>query len=382
MTLRRGTGEGSVYRRESTGAWHGTVDLGRGPDGRRQRKTVTGKTKRQVLAKLAEVQSRQAAGAPPTDDRQTTASYLTYWLDNVLAGTVKDSTETSYRWIVGKYLVPSLGAIPLAKLAPSDVQSMMRRLERQGLSGRTRQYARAILRRALGHAVKEERVRRNVAALVDSPKGAGTKLDDALTAEEAKLVLDAARGDRLEAMAILALSLGLRRGELLGLRWRDVDLDAGTLTISQTVSRISGRGLVVSTPKTDNAARTIPLVSRARTALEDHRRRQADEHRIAGSEWIDSGHVFTTPTGTVLDPANAYHWWRRLTERSGVGGRRLHASRHTCATLLLDQGVPLEVVSAVLGHAGLAITADIYARPTMDAKRRGLAAIANALGEN
>lgn len=382
MTERRGTGEGSVFRRATTGTWHGSIDLGRDTMGKRQRKTVTGKTKREVLQKLGEVRTRHAAGLPLSDDRQTTGSYLTYWSTTVLPGTVKEATEASYRWVIERYIVPNVGTVPLAKLAPSHVQAMMRTLDVKGLSPRTRQYARAVLRRALGHAVREGRVPRNVAELVDSPKGAGTKLDDALTADEARSVLKAAKGDRLEAFAVLALSLGLRRGELVGLRWEDVDFKAGELTVSRTVGRVSGRGLVVSTPKTSAGIRTIPLIGRCGPALREHRRRQSEERLAIGAEWVDTGHVFTTPVGTVIDPGNVYHWWRRLTERTGIGARRLHATRHTCATLLLDQGVPLEVVSAVLGHAGLAITADIYARPTMDAKRRGLIVIASSLGAN
>ncbi|MDQ6613446.1 MAG: N-terminal phage integrase SAM-like domain-containing protein [Actinomycetota bacterium] len=138
MAQRRGAGEGSVYR-QADGGWIAAIELGRGATGKRIRKTAKARTKREVLLKVEAIKARHAAGLPVTDDKRTTAEYLTHWLDNVLPGTVKDSSEASYRWVVGKYIVPHIGAIPLAKLSPIHVQAMMRALETQGLSPRTRQ---------------------------------------------------------------------------------------------------------------------------------------------------------------------------------------------------------------------------------------------------
>ena len=147
--------------------------------------------------------------------------------------------------------------------------------------------------------------------------------------------------------------------------------------MSSSTSRPQTRYLA---PKTAAGARTIPLAGQCAPALRSHKRRQDEERNAVGDRWTDSGHIFVAENGTPLDPANAYHWWQKTTEKAGIGKRRLHASRHTAATLMLDQGVPLEVVSAILGHAGLAITADVYARPTVDAKRRSLDVLADALG--
>jgi integrase len=191
-------------------------------------------------------------------------------------------------------------------------------------------------------------------------------------------VLEAAKGDRLEAMAHLLLGLGLRRGEVLALKWDGVDLEGRELKVEGTITRAGGQ-VFHSTPKTASGARTIPLVGDLPAVLTARRKRQAAERLAAGALWHDDGWVFTTEIGTAIDPSNALHWWYRLTERAGIGRRRMHAARHTTATLMLDRGVPLELVSKVLGHKGLAITADVYARPTADAQRRALETMADAL---
>jgi integrase len=374
MAKARGKGEGSIYRR-GDGRWVAQIVAGRMPNGRQRYRRAVRSSQREALAAMRDL--HRQAEARVTPDRQTVASYLDWWTTTVLPGTVKPSTVENYRHIIDAYVVPHVGNVRLSRLSTQDVTAMLRALEVAGRSARTRQYTRAVLRRALRWAEQNGLVMRNVAALVDGPRKVGTKLDDALTAAEAETVIAAARGDRLEALAVVALGLGLRKGEALALRWADVDLDAETLTVRGTLKRRKGSGLYVDTPKTADAARTVPLVAGTLEALRDHRKHQAAE-RLAARLWVDSGHVFTDTIGGPLDGRNVLRWWHGLTETAGVGRRRFHASRHTAATLLLDRGVPLEVVSAVLGHAGLAITADTYARVSMQAKRRALALLEHA----
>jgi integrase len=374
MTRRRGTGEGSVYQR-ADGRWVAQVEAGLDRDGRRRRPRAVRRTKREALAALDELCRQVDQGVTP-ERTQSVGEFLEWWLATVVPDTVKPSTADAYADIVRLYVAPHVGRVKLAKLTPQHVKSMLRAMETDGLSPRTRQYARAVLRRALRWAEQHGLVPRNVAALVDGPRKTGTKLDDTLDAAGAHAVVGAAAGDRLEALAVVVLRLGLRKGEALALRWDDVDLDAVTLTVRGTLKRRRGGGLYVDTTKTDAGVRELPLVAGAAGALREHRRRQAAERLALGPLWTDTGHVFTTATGTPLDPRNVNRWWSGLCERAGVGHRRFHAARHTAATLLLDQGIPLEVVSAVLGHAGLAITADVYAKVGMDAKRRALATLA------
>lgn len=375
---RRGSGEGSVYQR-GDGRWVAQVDSGKFANGRRRYARAVRSDKKSALTSLRDLQRNVALGVQ-LDQTSTVDTYLDFWLENVLAGTVKTSTETDYAAVLRRWVRPHIGTVRLSKLTPEHVQKMMRALDRQGLSPRSRQYARAVLVRALKWAVTTGTLPRNPAQLVEGPRNAATKLDDAMTADEARAVLAAAAGDRLEALAVLVLRLGLRRGEALALRWEDVDFDARHLTINGTLKWEKGGRIYVDTPKTAESQRTIPLVSGTHDALSSHRKRQAADRLKAGPLWRDSDYVFTRPDGQPMVPNVATAWWRSLTERAGVGPRRFHASRHTAATLLLDQGVPLEVVSAILGHAGLSITADVYAKVTADSKRRALASLESVFG--
>jgi integrase len=243
---------------------------------------------------------------------------------------------------------------------------MMTALEGEGLSPRTVALARTVLRRALTVAERRGKVARNVAALTEPPAKSSTKLDDALDADEAAAVLRAARGDRLEALAVLVLATGLRQGEALRLQWSEVNLTAGTLRVIES--------------KTPSGVRTIALPDLVVAALKTHRRRQRDE-RMASEVWGDPNLVFATTVGTQLDRRNVLRWWHGLTTRAGVGRRRFHASRHSAASLMLNAGVPLEVVSATLGHAGLAVTSDVYARVGEALQRQAASVMDAVLGQ-
>ena len=376
---RRGRDEGSVYQRASDGRWVGSVHVGY-RDGKRIRKTVYGKTRTEAAAKLRAAQTAAAQGTLIHDERRTVEDYLTWWIDEVVPGTVKPTTEDGYRYMVNRYVVPAIGKVKLAKLSPLQVQEMLTGMERRGLSAATRRQTRAILRQALSQAERFELVRRNAAAQTEAPRGQVHRIDDALTQDQARALLDAAKGQPVEPLVVVALSLGLRRGEVLALRWENVDLDAGTLTVAATLTRRTGHGLVESSPKTARSRRTLPLPQTCIRALRDQRRAQAALKLAAGPIWQGDGHVFTTPIGTPIDPRNLTSEFHRLTEEAGLGARRFHALRHSAATLMLAQGVPLAVISDVLGHASYAITADVYARVGEELKSEAAAAMDVALG--
>jgi integrase len=365
MTRRRGRGEGSFYFDDAKELWVGVVDLPPDGTGRRRRKYVRAKKKQDVVTRVDAIKSDLAKGQVIPDERRTTADYLRWWYREVLPGSVKDSTAQGYIWILETYVIPAVGQHRLAKLTPDHVHAMLRAMEQRGLSPRTRRLTRTVLRRALTSA--------------EPPKVGSTKLDDALTLDQAKAVLEAAKDDRFAAMAEIVLALGLRKGEVLALRWADIDFEHGTLTVNGTMKSRRGGGWYVDAPKTKRSERVLPLVDRVRDALAGRRVIQDDERLRSGADWHDHGFVFTTRTGTPVNEWNAYRWWQRLTVRAGIGPRRFHASRHTTATLLHEQGVPLEVISALLGHASLAITADIYTDIGLRAKREAAERIGAAL---
>jgi len=372
-TKRRGWGEGSVYQRNTDGQWVGTVELGRDHRGRRRRRVVYGRTKREVLGKLDEARSDTRSGLEPIDQRLTTGRWLDVWLAEHCSG-LSAGSFTTYRHAVESYIRPEVGHIQLVKLTPAYVEKMGRELRGRGLSANTAKLAHRVLRAALSVAERHGVVHRNVAAIAAGPRRDDrAKTDDVLTGEDAEAVLQAAAKDRLGALATVLLTLGLRKGEALALRWDKVELDGPepSLTVATTLSRVTGKGLTLGPTKTTGSEGTIPLVEPALSALRQHRSRQATE-RLAAAVWVDSGIVFASPIGTWTDPRNALRSWHSWTQAAGLGKRRMHASRHTCATVMLANGAPLEVVSAVLRHSSIRITADTYARVAADAKRRAL----------
>jgi integrase len=357
-------GLGSVYLEASTGYWVAQVDLGI-VDGRRRRRKVRAKTRSEVLARMKHLADEPVARpvvAPPVN--MTTGQWLLFWADNILPGTVKESTLGQYRQVVHDWVAPYVGHVPLAGLRPEDVDAMVRSLARKGRAVNTQRLARTILRRSLTIAERYGHVARNVAALTDPPKGAAYHVDP-LTADEAAAVLAAAGGDRLEALAAMVLNLGLRQGEALDLQWANIDFDAAEIAVQGT--------------KTDASARVVPMPGSVAEALRRHRAAQRLE-RAAARYWQDPGLVFASPIGTRITKRGITGWWHNLTERAGVGRRRFHSSRHTAATLMLNAGVPLEVVSRILGHASYAITSDVYAKPGSAMLRQAADAMERVLG--
>lgn len=372
MTRRRGKGEGSVYFDERKALWVGVVDCGLDASGKRRRKYVRAKKKQEALAKMQKLRSEVEAGLPVPDKTRSTSDYLRWWCQEILPGSVKESTATDYEWVLEKYVIPAVGRRRLVDLRPEDVQAMLRAMEQRGLSPRTAQLTRAILRRALGTAERYGFVSRNVAALTDSPRVDNKRIEDALTADEASAVLKTVAGDRLEALAVVVLNLGLRKGEALALRWDDVAFDEETITVCGTLKNPKGGGWRIDTPKSRTSKRVLPLTPAVLHALQAHHERQVHEREATITEWTDHGFVFATRVGTPTSLRNAHRWWHGATQKAGIGARRFHAARHTTATLLHEQGVPLEVISAVLGHASLAITADVYTRIGEDVRRSAL----------
>ena len=354
---KRANGEGSIFKRKD-GTWSAELSY-RDDYGALKRRTVYGRTQADVRTKFRDARERIESGAPVRDASLTVASWLEDWITKSLAASDrKQATKDLYATIARTHLVPTVGTIPLGRLRPSDVEALIVAKRDAGLSASTVRTIYTVLRAALDIASRDGLLRSNPAAAVRRP---GVERRDAphLTVEQAHVLLDAVRGDRLESLFRLMLATGLRRGEALALHWSDVDLDVGQLRVRWTLSRTS-QGLQLDEPKTDKSRRTVPLPRSAVETLRAHRGRQEDERRAAAGTWRDGGLVFTTEIGTPLEPRNVLRRFEQLAQRAGLLGVHLHTLRHSAASFLLAAGTHTKVVQEHLGHASYAITADIY----------------------
>lgn len=406
MARRRGNGQGSVFQRKD-GRWEASAYVF-ASDGTSRRVSRYAGTRAQAEEKLAGLLAQNAQWAPVTVDRTTTVGrYLSWWLDQVAAHRLRPTTLVTYRQYTDRYLIPGLGKHKLIGLSTGHVQQWLtslrsvcwcctqavdaRRPEHRQrccalgsccgsfLTAGTIAYLRAILSSALAHAVREDKLVRNVVAAVRLP-GPGRSPDSPLTAEEAGRVLAAAKAHRLHALFELALGCGLRRGELLGLRWTDIDFDRAVVTVQQSVQRRRDTGALVTLPTKSAAShRQVPTPATAEAALREHQQRQRGERERVGARWQESGLVFANTLGGPLDPGQVNRALVAISQKAGVRRVRVHTLRHSCATLLLEQNVDLLTISHILGHARLAITADVYAHVRLKIQRSAIDALGAAL---
>ncbi len=354
----RGKGEGSIYRRND-GYWVGQIDIGRHANGRRRYSRVVRKRRADVVTALDDLRAEVRDGVVP--DRESTVSdVFAFWLDDVTSGQVSEGTLEEYRKRI-KRLDPLIGHVKIARLTVPQCQAAGADLQRRYAPKTTRTTIET-LRAALGWAVTAGMMSRNPAEHVRLARAPKVTIDDALTADEARAVLAAAEGHPLEVMFWLALNYGLRIGEISGLDWGDVDLDGQTLTIRKSKTDAGVRTL----PLTDEAARRIKSVGPSTGPIWPPANGRKWRHQTIRNNY-----------STVLAAAGIKHLCRACgtDQRCSTSVRRFHMSRHTAATLLLEAGVALEVVSAILGHSSISVTADIYAKVRGDLKRRGLEAL-------
>jgi integrase len=303
-----------------------------------------------------------------------------------LPGTVAESTEDGYVDTVRLHLIPALGRKRLAKLTVADLDRLWKAKRDAGYSSNSVRIMRTVLRRALGQAVREGILSRNVASLSVAPR-VRAKEGRTLTVDQARQLLDAAAGYRFEAAVVLALAYGMRRGEVLGLHWSALDWKAGTLRVTHSVRRVKERDessdrrtrVVVTELKTPKSRRILALTPELVARFRQHRIQQAEAQMAAGARWQDYGLIFASEVGTPMDPDNFSHSFARLCQRAGLGHWHPHELRHSGASLMLAQGTPLHVVSEVLGHASIAVTKDVYGHLLEGDKRAAAESMSRAL---
>lgn len=352
-TKRRGHGEGSIKQR-ADGLWEARISL---PDGKRR--SFYGKTRKEAQDKLRAALRDLDAGLDLSAGRQTLAQYMTRWLADVAQPKVRASTYKSYESYVRLHIIPELGRYQLSQLTPQHVQTFLNGRTAVGLSPRSVQYVRAILRRALGQAQKWGLVNRNVAALVDPPRTVRHQIQP-LSPEQARAFIEHTHDDRLGPLFHVAIASGLRQGELFGLRWQDVDLTAGTLTVRHAMQRVDGK-LTFVEPKTPLSRRTVTLPASAVAALRMQHDRQTFERVLAGDRWQEWGLVFPSTVGTPLEPSNVIARLHRLLAEAGLPRQRFHDLRHCSASLLLAGGVAPRTIMGILGHSQISLTMNTYA---------------------
>jgi integrase len=368
MVKKRGSGEGSIYKRKD-GRWVGqyTVQTAEGPKYR----YVYGKIRQVVAEKLTKAMADRDGGLTFDAGKVKVEEYLDRWLSDSVRDTVRPGTFRDYEWLIRRHIKPTLGRVKLKSLTPVHARRLYREKLDSGLSSRTVNYIHVTLHKALKQAVNDGLIPRNVTDAVKAPRPIKKEVQS-FTPDQAHVFLEAARGDRLEALYVIAITTGLRQGELLGLRWTDIDLDSGKLAVRRVLvagSVGSKAGPAFDAPKNNKSRRTVKLVGPAVEALKRHKAAQNAERLKLGSLWKDHGLVFPNRVGKPMDHNNLYKrdFKKMLKKAELPNAFRFHDLRHTCATLLLLENVNPKIVQETLGHAMITQTMDTYSHvlPTM-----------------
>lgn len=375
MTARRRDGEGTLPRQRADGRWFSDI---RSTDefGVAKRTRVYGKTAKEVTSKAREVRQRLDQGMPPTDAKQTVGSYARSWVETTLENSErKPSTKQTLKILTTKHIVnTTLGAVRLDQLRPQRVEAWLVDRKQAGLSDASRAKLYNLLRSILDTAVRDGLLGRNPTLAIDRPT---VERNEAAYLDKAGIdaFIAATKGTRHGPLFEVMVMTGLRPGEAMALKWDDVNLDEHLLRIDGTITRIAGV-ITESTPKTKKSNRWLHIGPGLERVLTARKRQQAAERLQAGSVWQQTGYIFTTDAGLPLDHRNALRAVKTAAKAAGLPATiGLHSLRHSAATVMLENDVPLTTVSEVLGHGSATITAAIYAHVTPDGKKAALQAL-------
>jgi len=393
MVKARSNGEGSLYQRHDhvscpkvgpdderpehrcRGHWVGAVTLDSG-----KRAVFYGATKADVKASIKQAQARVDVGAPAKDAKALLSAVITLWIASTLeASDLKPSTKVTYATLLrSQVLTDDIASKPLADLKPSHVEQLAVRMRVKGCSPSTVRQTYTVLRSVLETAVRDELLASNPAARVKRPGVPRTEAHYLSIAEVASL-LEAVKDSRYAPLVRLLVATGLRRGEALALRWSDADLTNGLLRVRGTLSRVNGH-LVISEPKTERSRRDVPLSPATVALLRSVKASQGADRLKAASTWVETGLVFTTESGTAVDPRNALRAISTAAKALGMSGVGLYTLRYSFATHMLAAGVPLHTVSELLGHSSVAVTGDVYGHVATEGARSAVERLSAAMG--
>lgn len=375
---RRGNREGSTPVLRKDGRWQINVRYV-DSEGLWKRQTVYGKTAVEAREKAQDVRDRIKAQQPVKDQKVTVGVFAEAWIGSTLkASDRKATTKAMYATVTRKHVVASkLGAVTLDKLKASHIEAWIVELRERGLSQSTVRSAYTILRSILDAAVRDEAITKNPAVAIKRPK-VDAKEAAYLTKAQIDALMVEAQSTRYAELFDFLSNTGLRRGEALALKWSDVDFTKDEIRIRGTLARIDG-ALTVTEPKTGKSKRRLHINEKARQALKTVEVRQKRERLKAGSVWTQTGYVFTTQTGQPCDPRSALRAIQAAAKRAELPGVGLHTLRHSGATIMIENGVPLKVVSELWGHSSIAITGDVYAHVTPKAGADAMDVLGKAL---
>jgi integrase len=369
---RKGLGEGTVRKRKD-GRWEARYTVGYSPKtGKQIQRSIYGQTRNDAAAKLTEVKYAINSGTYIEPAKIKAGDWINNWLENYAKIKLKASTFENYSSLARIHIVPIIAEIALSKLKTRDLQRFYNEMTSRGkivksgvdvpLSVSTIKHIHYIIHGALDQAVKENLIRNNPDDACVLPSDKAHKIN-ILPMDILPSLLDEARKGRHYTMLYLDLSTGLRRGELLGLRWDDIDFDARTITLERQLVRTQ-RQLIFTTLKTEHSNRCIQIPESAAEVLLEHKAVQEEERKRADIYWVENNLIFCNELGGPLDPSGVYHYFKRLTKRLGLDDIRFHDIRHTFATIALQNGVDIKTIQETLGHYNPAFTLHVYGHVT------------------
>jgi integrase len=353
MAKRRGNREGSIFEREN-GTWRAQVTIGG------QRLSFTGQTQKECRQWIRETLEKVEGGLTFEASRVTYGEFLSNWLTSIEAS-LRQKTHRQYEQIVRDHIAPYLGNRRLMELQPAHIQALYDRKVREGQGLRSVQLTHAVIHRSLNHAVKLGLLGRNPDDATTPPKPKQREMAILDESQVQRLLITAqARGDRNFALYQLAITTGMRQAELLGLKWDDVDWERRTLQVGRQLKRSPGKGYYFAQPKTRSGVRQIVMGVETTKVLKRHQERLHREAIAAGEAWQEQNLIFPTPHGMPTNKRYLVTQFKKLLKDAGLPNVRFHDLRHSAASLMLNHGVPVLIVSKRLGHAKPSITLDVY----------------------